>query len=217
MICVSTGNIESRELFKLLNSEELVEIRLDMKDFSDMELTRVFSSPAKTIAACRPGKFAEAERVRKLALSIESGAAFVDLELESNEISFKQISETAKKYNCRLIISHHNYYNTPPASKLLNICKLSSELGADIIKIATYVNEPSDNSKLLSLYNIIENSLTSPLIAIGMGKLGKLTRIAAPYMGAPFTYASFEAGKETAEGQIEKSELEKIYKIIEDE
>ena len=93
----------------------------------------------------------------------------------------------------------------------------SSETGADIIKIATSAMNYSDNAKLLSLYNIKESSQLVPVIAIGMGEIGKITRIAALFSGAPFTYASFEAGKETAEGQIEKSDLQKIYKIINDE
>ncbi len=217
MICVSAGNIDLSELKSLLESEELVEIRLDMNNFTDDELKQIFSSTAKTIATCRPGKFTESERIRKLELCIESGASFIDVELESTKNSIKHLSETAKKHNCSLIISHHNNEITPPVSELINIYKVSAESGADIIKIATHVNDQSDNAKLLSLYDIKEFSKTTPVIAVGMGNMGKITRIAAPLMGAPFTYASSEAGKGTAEGQIGKSELKRIYKIIDNE
>ena len=217
MICVSAGNIDLSKLKILLESENLVEIRLDMNNYSDDELIKIFSSQTNTIATCRPGRFTEAERIRKLELCIESGASFVDVEVESTKNSIKHISETAKENNCRIIISYHNNEKTPLVSKLINICRVSAGLGADIIKIATYVNDQSDNAKLLSLYSNKEFSLTLPVIAIGMGKLGKITRIAAPFMGAPFTYASYRAGQETAEGQIGKPELKRIYKIIDDE
>ncbi len=217
MICVSAGNIDFTELTELLRSEKLVEIRLDLNDFSDDELIKIFSSPTKTIATCRPGRFTEEERIRKLKVCIESGASFADIELDTIEISFKQISQLSKKHNCSLIISHHNFENTPQVSELKNIYRSCSEKGADIVKISTIVKDPADNAKLLSLYNNEESPEMSPLIITGMGEKGKITRISAPLMGAPFTYASYEAGKETAEGQIEKSDLEKIYRLIKDE
>ncbi|MEN8223672.1 MAG: type I 3-dehydroquinate dehydratase [Acidobacteriota bacterium] len=217
MICVSAGNINFTELTELLKSAELTEIRLDLNDFSDEELITIFTSSAKTIATCRPGRFTEEERIRKLILCMESGASFVDIELETEKNSFKRISELSKKYNCSLIISHHNFEKTPPLSELKDIYSYCSEKGADIIKISTLVKDPGDNAKLLSLYGNSENSGIPPLIVIGMGEKGKITRVSAPFLGAPFTYASTGRGKETAEGQIGKSDLEKIYRLIKDE
>ena len=47
------------------------------------------------------------------------------------------------------------------------------------------VNVNRDNSKILSLYKA-----PGRLVAIGMGDLGKISRIVAPFLGAEFTYAS---------------------------
>jgi len=217
MICVSTGNIDFTNLISLMETEELVEIRLDLNDFSDNELVKIFSASTKTIATCRPGIFLEEERIRKLQLCIVSGASFVDIEIDSIENSFKTISATAKEHNCSLIISYHNYKRTPSLPELINLYRSSSEMGADIMKIATSTSNHSDIAKLLSLYNIKESSQLIPVIVIGMGEIGKITRVSALFLGAPFTYASFKAGEETAEGQIGKSDLQKIYNIIDDE
>ena len=50
-----------------------------------------------------------------------------------------------------------------------------------------------------------------------MGSKGRITRIAAPLLGSPFTFASISKGKETAEGQIEKDTLERIVRLLKDE
>jgi 3-dehydroquinate dehydratase-1 len=47
-----------------------------------------------------------------------------------------------------------------------------------------------------------------------MGPKGRLTRVVAPLLGSQFTYASAAGGKETAEGQIEREELEKIMEAL---
>ena len=217
MICVSAGKTKFTDLTELLRTEELIEIRIDMNDFSDQEMKKIFSSPAKTIATCRPGKFSEPERIRKLEIGIESGADFVDLELESKKNSFVQIVRTAKKHNCSIIISHHNFHGTPPVPELKKIFREAADLGADIVKIASRINTPSDNVRLLSLYHLIEDHPAPSLITIGMGEMGKITRVAAPFLGSPFTYASAGKGKETAAGQIEDQDLKKILRILENE
>jgi 3-dehydroquinate dehydratase-1 len=47
-----------------------------------------------------------------------------------------------------------------------------------------------------------------------MGDAGKITRIAAPLLGAPFTYASAEDTKKTAPGQIKADKIDAIIKMI---
>jgi 3-dehydroquinate dehydratase-1 len=49
-----------------------------------------------------------------------------------------------------------------------------------------------------------------------MGEKGRVTRILAPLLGSPFTYASYEAGKETAPGQIEDKRLEEMIRLLSD-
>ncbi len=78
------------------------------------------------------------------------------------------------------------------------------ELGADMAKIATMIKVNRDNSKILSLYKA-----PGRLVAIGMGELGKISRIVAPFLGAEFTYASLTDDNTTAPGQISYKRLNK--------
>jgi 3-dehydroquinate dehydratase len=47
-----------------------------------------------------------------------------------------------------------------------------------------------------------------------MGGLGQISRVLCPMVGGYFIYASIEAGKESAEGQMTVSELRWIYDIL---
>jgi 3-dehydroquinate dehydratase-1 len=213
MICVSAGQIEYSRLADLLKEEYLVEIRLDLNDFTDDELISIFSSTPDTIATCRPGTFSEKERIDKLIKCISYGASYIDIEVEAGNNTLELISRSVQEYKSKLIISYHNHEMTPSISELRNLYKLCSVQNADIVKIACKTISARDNAALLSLYNEIPPGGT-PLIAIGMGDIGKITRIAALSLGAPFTYASINKDMETAEGQIPKSKLDEIFSLI---
>ena len=118
MICVSIGKISYPDLLVLLNNEQLVEIRLDLNNFSDDEIRAIFSSKAETIATCRPGTFTETERIEKLKICIEAGASYADLELETGEEYLKELSTLSGENGCKLIISCHDHEKTPSISEL---------------------------------------------------------------------------------------------------
>ncbi|MBU0586484.1 type I 3-dehydroquinate dehydratase, partial [Candidatus Micrarchaeota archaeon] len=82
-------------------------------------------------------------------------------------------------------------------------------MGADIAKIACKINSQQDNARIMDVI-----TQDSKVIAIGMGAKGLITRVTAPLMGSPFTYACLEKGKETADGQIDYKTLESAIKEI---
>ena len=217
MICVSFGKSVYPELIRQLEQEHLAEIRIDLNNFSNDELSALFSSHPRLIAACRPGVFTEPERIRKLKTAVVSGAAFTDIEYDSDKSSVDEILGLCTLNPSSLIISYHNYKLTPSSSELDELYEKLSEMGADIVKIACTVSSAADNSRIMALYDRTRNSGKPDLIAFGMGEKGRITRVAAPFLGAPFTYASVPGGSGTAEGQMDRSKLEKIYKLIKNE
>ena len=52
------------------------------------------------------------------------------------------------------------------------------------------------------------------LLEFGMGKLGKISRVAAPFLGAPFTYVYPKDRKRTAEGQFSEEKMKEIINLI---
>jgi 3-dehydroquinate dehydratase-1 len=205
MICVSLTEKNPDVCLEILEKVEMAEIRIDLAELSDKDIIKIFSSRKKLIATCRPGKYSQSERMYKLRLAIESGATFVDIEFEAEPDFREAIIEFAHARQCDVIISYHNYEITPELDELETIMNKCFKSGADIAKIATMVKVNRDNSKILSLYKA-----PGRLIAIGMGELGKISRIVAPFLGAEFTYASLSDENATAPGQINYKRLNKF-------
>jgi 3-dehydroquinate dehydratase-1 len=132
------------------------------------------------------------------------------LEYESKEYYRNELIEFAHQNNSDVIISYHNFNNTPDSDTLNKILKDCFKFGADIAKIVTTAVVNIDNSTILSLYNN-----PGRIIAFCMGEMGKLTRIIAPFLGAEFTYAAMDKGEATATGQIKYSEMKRIIDDIE--
>jgi 3-dehydroquinate dehydratase I len=202
MICVSIAEKDIEKCIKSLEKIEIAEIRIDLAEFNNDEIRKVFSLRKKMIATCRPGKIRDEERAEMLKVAIESGATFVDIEYEAPDDYRNDMIRFAHSHQCDVIISYHNYDKTPELEELENIVQNCYEMGADLAKIATHVNVNRDNSKILSLYKE-----PGRLVAIGMGDLGRISRIVAPFLGAEFTYASLNDMEATAPGQISYEKL----------
>jgi 3-dehydroquinate dehydratase-1 len=212
MICLCIGNPSVALCQELLPGVELAEIRLDGAALSPNEIQRIFTLHANLIATFRPKPGNKAPERRKMALlnAVQAGAAYVDIEIEAGTAYIKEIMQTARLQECQVILSYHNYKNTPAKKQLETIIEQCFSRGADIIKIACQVHSETDSARILSLYDYPGQLHQGKIIAIGMGEKGKITRLAAPLLGAPFTFASQSTGNETAPGQIDKNTLEKI-------
>jgi 3-dehydroquinate dehydratase-1 len=193
----------------------MAEIRLDTVAVDVSKFPELFSFPRRLIATCRPGKLGENERAALLVGAMAAGASLVDIELGSPAAWRREIVNAALGYGCRVVVSEHNHERTPPLEELKNIMDACFAAGADIAKIACRVRAPSDCARIFSLYAELSEEFGGRLIAIGMGEMGTITRVAAPFLGAPFTYASPVPGMETAEGQLDRVTLAKIYSLME--
>jgi len=165
--------------------------------------------PVKTIATYREGKSSDKERMELLETAIMSGASYVDVEIEMPAGMKEHLVNLAKRNHCKVIISYHNFELTPPVRELRAIIKRCRESGAGIVKIACQVLNGEDSVNLMSLYSDEKN-----IISFGMGVDGLITRLAAPLLGAEFTYAAADNNSKTGPGQITTKEMKSFYKIL---
>jgi 3-dehydroquinate dehydratase type I len=209
MICVALSETDFEKCFELSKKFDLSEIRLDLTKFDLSQVKKIFSSEAKLIATCRPGEISEESRKEILKSAIIAGAAYVDIEFET-DYGFKQeIISTAVSNKCDVIISYHNFEFTPPREQLKIIASQSFDMGANVAKIACMVNKPEDNAALLSVYE-----LGKRIVSVGMGEIGKISRIASPFLGAEFTFASASDEFATAPGQLSYTKLKTIIELF---
>jgi 3-dehydroquinate dehydratase I len=211
MICVSLAEKSLSTCLEALEMLDFAEIRMDAMPFlAPHDLRNIFTRPAKLIATCRPGgSLANEGRKATLIAAIESGAAYVDVEIESEPGYRDEIITTARSHGCEVIISFHDHEKTPERQELETITASCFKAGADIAKIACMVHSSQDNARLLGLLDTNQQ-----VVVVGMGEKGRTTRIIAPLLGSPFTFASLSKGKETAEGQIDKETLEYILEVL---
>lgn len=211
MICVSIAEKDPEKCIETLKGLEFAEIRMDMMNPCEKDIKKIFSQPVELIATFRPGKVSEQKRKTALLCAIKNRATFVDIELETKKKFRDEIIKTAKEYGCKVIISFHDYNKTLPKNRLKQIVKKCFAYGADIAKIACKVHSKEDNIRLLS---VLESEPRGKVIVVGMGEKGKITRIAGHLLGNPITFVCSSKKKKTAQGQIEKKELERIIKMI---
>jgi 3-dehydroquinate dehydratase type I len=209
MICIPLGGIEFEECMIMARKEAFVEFRFDLLMLSLEQVREAVKAANSCIATCRPGKMDGTDREEILKTAILSGADYVDIEVESDRAFMNEIIRSAKTHNTAIIISYHNFEETPAQAELEQIVSDCREAGADVVKVACQVNHAGDLQNLFKLYN-----RDLRMVVIGMGEKGIISRIAAPLLGAEFTFAAAEAGQETAPGQISKDKLLSIIEQI---
>jgi 3-dehydroquinate dehydratase type I len=205
-ICVALAGLSVEEAEHAARKYDFAEIRLDTMQLGPEEAASIFAAaPGRHIATCRPVGRTDRERLDILAASARSGAAWVDVEIESGFEFIEEAGNAAREAGALLIVSHHDYEITPSREKLEEIVRACASRGPDLVKVSCLASCEADSARLMGLYE-----LGFPLLAIGMGRAGAITRIAAVFLGAPFTFASPEDGKETAPGQFSYREMEPL-------
>lgn len=211
MICVSIAESSLSACLEALETLDFAEIRMDAMPFLTLDDVRgIFSGHTGLLATCRPGAlFSEEDRKALLIEAVRSGATYVDVEIESVPAYRDEIVAEARRRGCKVIVSFHDFEETPERRELDAIIDSCFKAGADIAKIACMVRSDSDCARLLGLLDTKRN-----VVVVGMGAKGRITRIAAPLLGSPFTFACLSKGKETADGQIDKKTLERILEVL---
>ena len=209
MIYISLADISFEECLGAVKKFDFLEIRLDLLNLSRHQIHEVFSANPNLIATCRPGKHHEEERKTLLLHAVESGAAYVDVEMEASDTFKTDIIKAARDKGCQIIISYHDFDKTPERAELEHIVSWCSEFNPDVIKIACMVNSARDNARLLGLLDTEKR-----MLVVGMGEKGKITRIVSPFLGGFCTFASYATGKATALGQFSKDEMETLQTVL---
>ncbi|MBW9223693.1 type I 3-dehydroquinate dehydratase [Methanothermococcus sp. SCGC AD-155-E23] len=217
MICVPIveDNIRDalRSAERALEVADIVEFRVDyFRDIREEDIVEMANYPSiVTIRAhWEGGKYRGSydRRIGLFKVAIENNVKYIDVELREKRnrelVDFRD--DTGSK--TEVIISYHDFEETPPYNTLRDMVNRELEIG-DIGKFATMVKSKKDILNILGVTQEFEGRV----IGIGMGEMGKLTRILGTYFGSILTFASME-GKSSAPGQIDVKRLREIYSLI---
>src|SRR6266516_680100 len=186
-----------------LSGADCVEIRLDyLSEPQESMHVRWDRLAVPVIATCRGkergGEFDGSieEEIRILAHAARSGAQLVDIDYRFA----KPMAGVA------VIGSFHDFAATP--SDVDSILSRACASAAQIAKVASMANSWSDNRRLLALSS---QPWPKPVIVVGMGEIGQVTRIVGPARGSFLTYAA--STNASAPGQLTVREMHDVYRF----
>ena len=110
-------------------------------------------------------------------------AALIDVELSSMK-SLESVLKKARSSGLKIVASVHDFKATPRPERLALLARTAAGSGADVFKVATLTKTPGDVAVLLSLF---ERSKL-PLSVMGMGRLGKASRLLFAQAGSVLNY-----------------------------
>ena len=203
-VCVS---LTPRRIDDVLRAQtagaDCMEIRLDyLDDPGEADQIAWRELPLPAIATCRGrdrgGRFEGSvnSELGILDRAVASGARYVDVDYR-----------IARPFpSADVIGSYHDFEGTPEDLDTLmdSICRGPVSVG----KIATMAGSWSDNRRL---FRLLGKSWAKPVIVIGMGPVGQITRVLGPSRGSALTYAALE--EQSAPGQLALGELIGTYRF----
>lgn len=137
----------------------------------------------------------------------------VDIELISGKSNIEEVKAAADKHNVQLILSFHNFTETPSVEFILDKLREQVSSGASIAKLAVMPKTEEDVLNLLSATLKARRELPdTPIITMSMGNLGVITRVAGGIFGSDLTFGA--GGKTSAPGQIPADELRVAMKTL---
>lgn len=210
---------EARELVAL--EPDLLEWRIDAFEkvenveecLSALKDLRAIIGEIPLIFTCRIDleggfkKIGQEKRMELLTAAIESGNVdIVDIELCNEKEFVRAIKERTVVNDVKLILSHHNFSETPGESFICAKLVEAQTAGADITKLAAMPRNYGDVLTLLAATNKARNeSVQVPIVTVSMGPEGAISRLAGGLFGSDITFA---IGKQaSAPGQIPIKDL----------
>ena len=188
---------------------DLFELRLDrlagIVDQLENELPRLRAPLVITARHPQEGganKLSLRQR-RDLLTRFLSHARYVDVELRSVS-ALRSLLTLAKQKKVQRIISFHDLKSTPPPRVLVAKARAAKACGANIFKVATRIDTPVQLAHLLDFIANKETDL--PVSAMGIGRLGAISRVLLARAGSALVYASV-AAKTDIEGQLSLEQL----------
>lgn len=137
----------------------------------------------------------------------------VDVELFNDERLVKNLISLAHANNVFVILSNHDFMQTPSKEEIIARLKRAQELGGDLPKIAVMPQTTADVLTLLdATLTMNERYADRPIITMSMAEKGIISRLAGEVFGSAVTFGT--VGRLSAPGQVNIEELRNVLSLI---
>jgi 3-dehydroquinate dehydratase-1 len=135
-------------------------------------------------------------------------ATLVDIEV-ANAPEMSPIMHKARQRGVLLVGSFHDFTSTPSAQTLQAVACRAGEQGFDILKVATTLRDARDLAQLISFCGSLGDL---PRSIMGMGELGRVSRLALAKVGSLLNYGYL--GQANAPGQWPAARLKELLNAL---
>lgn len=142
---------------------------------------------------------------RDLLLRFLPHASYLDVELRSIG-SFHSVLAASAQIKGKRIVSVHTLKETPPLPRMRKWAQRARAASADVFKLVTRTDEPGQLARLLAFFD--EQSPQMRISAMGIGRLGRTSRLQLLQRGSCMNYAYLDTPQ--TEGQLSLEELRKL-------
>lgn len=136
---------------------------------------------------------------------LEHSKVLLDLDIKQHKEELVYIKKS--DIPVQIIVSYHNYEKTPALALLIDEMIAARPT---ILKIATHCNTEDDAIRLLQIISSLKKR-HQRFIILGMGEYGTITRVFGTLWGNEMIFAPKTLKEQSAEGQLTKKQLEKIF------
>jgi 3-dehydroquinate dehydratase/shikimate dehydrogenase len=191
---------------------DLFEVRADyVRDLDLQALLRARTRPILFTyrVESEGGRIPDADAQSRRAVLLEAARLGFDLVDVEARAGFDDVIAARSKGG--LVLSWHDVSGTP--DDLEAVYERMAAQGPEIVKIVVTARSVRDLGRLVGFAARHGQGRGPRLVALAMGPYGVASRILAGRLGAPFTFASTAAGRESAAGQLTARTLDAVYRV----
>lgn len=136
----------------------------------------------------------------------------IDYEMVNGDANIAQVRDAARTSNITLVLSFHDFSDTPGLEILAGKFLQADQLGADVAKVAVMPRNLDDVLTLLAATREASKKLNIALISMSMGPYGAMTRLFGWTFGSSLTFAVGAAS--SAPGQVPIEDIRTVLGIL---
>lgn len=208
IVGVIFSRADFRRAIRMRNPPDVFELRLDgLVGSIESVRKEIHRLPAPCIITARHpqegGSNGLSPRLRReMLLAFLPHATGVDIERRSAR-ALAPVLRIARAKKISVILSFHDFRGTPSAARLDQIARKAESLGPTSVKIATRTDTPEELKRLLDFFE--RSPRARNVVVMGIGKLGRKSRLEMARRGCPLNYAHL--GTARVAGQLSLPEL----------
>lgn len=213
IVAVITTVAELRMAAGMSRPPDLFEVRLDhLLDGLNIRDIRRLSAPI-IVTARHPAEGGannlSMKHRQELLLRFLPLARYIDVELRSAK-HLQVVLDVARDRNVRRIISFHEFLSTPTLGSLRAKAKAARSFHPEIFKVVVRTDTLPQLGRLLRF--VAETEQHVKISAMGVGKLGAISRILFTNCGSTLVYTSLRESR--VEGQMSLPEFQRALRTF---